>query len=160
MITVSKLGDYSPCWKVILFFQSRWSWRDDITSNCLTCLKWVNFTRYSCLTNLVSTCFMEMEMSTPKYVNSYINILEKAKLTGSIRHIVRFTKSAMPIYYSEAPKKSWRRRERKRKNNYSVTLCKKSNNFVIISLLSLLLELFITMISDSTNGLPSQSSAG
>ena len=35
---------------------------------------------------------MEMEMSTPKYVNSYINILEKAKLTGSIRHIVRFTK--------------------------------------------------------------------
>ena len=31
------------------------------------------------------------------YINSYMNILEKAKLTASIRHVERFSKSGLPI---------------------------------------------------------------
>ena len=32
------------------------------------------------------------------YINSYMDTLEKAELTASIQHIVRFLKSGIPIY--------------------------------------------------------------
>ena len=36
-------------------------------------------------------------------VNSYMDTLEKAENTASIRHIARFLKSGIPIYNSEVP---------------------------------------------------------
>ena len=38
------------------------------------------------------------------YINFYLNILEKAELTPSVLHIVRFLKSGIPIYN---PKRNW-----------------------------------------------------
>ena len=35
------------------------------------------------------------------YINSYMNTSEKAKLTASVCHIERFSKSRIPIYHSE-----------------------------------------------------------
>ena len=37
------------------------------------------------------------------YTNSYMDTLEKAELTASIQHIVRFLKSGIPIYNFEVP---------------------------------------------------------
>ena len=39
------------------------------------------------------------------YVNSYMNNLNKADLTSSIRHIERFSNSEIPIYNSKVPEK-------------------------------------------------------
>ena len=36
-------------------------------------------------------------------INSYMDILEKAEFSASIRHIARFLKSGIPIYNSEVP---------------------------------------------------------
>ena len=37
------------------------------------------------------------------YIYSYMDTLEKAKFTASIRHIARFLKSGIPIYNFEVP---------------------------------------------------------
>ena len=41
--------------------------------------------------------------------------LEKAELTASIRHIVRFLKSGIPIYNSEVPDATGRKTRRRRR---------------------------------------------
>ena len=49
------------------------------------------------------------------YLNSYMDILEKAKLTTLIRHAVRFLKSEEPIYNPEVPDTAGRKTRRRRK---------------------------------------------
>ena len=48
------------------------------------------------------------------YINSYIVAMEKAELTASICHIVRFLKSGIPIYNSEVPDMADRKPRRRR----------------------------------------------
>ena len=43
--------------------------------------------------------FVETDVNS--YINSYMDILEKAELAASIRHIARLLKSVIPIYISE-----------------------------------------------------------
>ena len=61
--------------------------------------------------------FVEIDVNS--YINSYMDILEKAELAASIRHIARLLKSVIPIYISEvldtAGRKT-RKRRRKKKN--------------------------------------------
>ena len=45
-------------------------------------------------------------------VNSYMDTLEKAEHTASIRHIARFLKSGIPIYNSEVPDTLGRKKRR------------------------------------------------
>ena len=47
-------------------------------------------------------------------INSYMDTLEKAELTASIRHIARFVKSGIPIYNSEVPDTADRKTRRRR----------------------------------------------
>ena len=64
------------------------------------------------------------------YIKSYMDTLENAELTVSIRHIVRFLKSGIPIYNSEVPDTAGRKTRRGRRtqardyvvNNYSKKL--------------------------------------
>lgn len=51
------------------------------------------------------------------YVNSYMNISEKVELVASFRHIERFWKSRIPIYYSKVKEKLWKRRRRRNNGN-------------------------------------------
>ena len=44
-----------------------------------------------------------------------MNILEKAELTTSVRHIERFSKSGIPIYNSEIPDTAVRKPRRRRR---------------------------------------------
>ena len=48
------------------------------------------------------------------YFNSYMDSLEKAELTASIRHIAKFLKSGIPIYNSEVPDMAGRKTRRRR----------------------------------------------
>ena len=59
------------------------------------------------------------------YINSFMNTLEKAELTTSIRHIERFLKSGISIYNSEVPDAAVRktRRRRRSKTSSRQTLC-------------------------------------
>ena len=50
------------------------------------------------------------------YINSYMNILEKAELTTPIRHIARFLKSGIPIYNFEVPEYGCQKNKKKEKN--------------------------------------------
>ena len=45
------------------------------------------------------------------YINSYMDTLEKAKLTAWIHHIPRFFKSGILILNSDVPDKAGRKRE-------------------------------------------------
>ena len=54
-----------------------------------------------------------MEMLT--LTSYYMNVSEKVKLTASIRHNDRFSKSSIPIYSSKAPEKLWRKRRRRKR---------------------------------------------
>ena len=49
------------------------------------------------------------------YINSYMNTLEKAELTASLRHIERFSKSVIPIYNPEVPDTAGRKTRRRRR---------------------------------------------
>ena len=51
------------------------------------------------------------------YISSYRDTLEKAALTASIRHIVRFLKSEIPIYNSEIPLRLTEKQEAKKKEH-------------------------------------------
>ena len=51
------------------------------------------------------------------YFNSYMDSLEKAELTASIRHIAKFLKSGIPIYNSEVPDMAGRKTRRRRTGN-------------------------------------------
>ena len=46
-------------------------------------------------------------------ISSYIDTLEKAELTASIRHITRFLKSRIPIYISQVPDSAGRKTRRR-----------------------------------------------
>ena len=48
------------------------------------------------------------------YIIFYIDTLEKAELTASIRHIVILLKSGIPIYNSEVPDTAGRKTTRRR----------------------------------------------
>ena len=48
-------------------------------------------------------------------ISSYLDTLEKDELTVSIRHIVTFLKSGIPIYNSEVPDTAGRKTARGRK---------------------------------------------
>ena len=47
------------------------------------------------------------------YVNSYMDVFEKAELTALTRHIARFLKSGIPIYNSEVPDTAGREARRR-----------------------------------------------
>ena len=49
------------------------------------------------------------------YIKSYVDTLEKAKLTTLHRHITGFLKSGIPIYNSEVPDMVGRKLRRKRR---------------------------------------------
>ena len=51
------------------------------------------------------------------YISSYMDTLEKAALTASIRHIARFLKSEIPIYNSEIPLRLAEKQEAKKKEH-------------------------------------------
>ena len=56
------------------------------------------------------------------YLNSYMDILEKADLTALIRHFVRFLKSGIPIYNSDVPDTAGRETKR-RKRTQAIVKC-------------------------------------
>ena len=49
------------------------------------------------------------------YINSYVNTLEKAELTASIRHIAMFLKSEIPIYNFEVRDTGGRKTRKRRR---------------------------------------------
>ena len=49
------------------------------------------------------------------YIKSYLDTLENAELTVSIRHIGRLLKSGIPIYNSEVPDMTGRKTRRRRR---------------------------------------------
>ena len=53
------------------------------------------------------------------YINFYMDILEKAELTASIRHIARFLKSVILIYNSKVPDTAGRKARRRRTQTIS-----------------------------------------
>ena len=54
------------------------------------------------------------EMETKSDTNSYMDILEKAELTASMRQIARFLKSGKPIYDSKVPDTAGRKTRTRR----------------------------------------------
>ena len=57
------------------------------------------------------------------YINSYMDILGKAELTASIRHIARFLKSGIPIYNSEVPGRQKSEKEKEKNTGNCKALC-------------------------------------
>ena len=61
------------------------------------------------------------------FIISYLSNLEKAELTASIHHIVRFSKSGIPVYHFKVPRKAGRKTIKTRRtqaiaNNMRFTL--------------------------------------
>ena len=50
------------------------------------------------------------------YISSYLNILEKAKLTTSVIHIDRISKSRIPIYNSKVQTQADRKKRREQRH--------------------------------------------
>ena len=59
------------------------------------------------------------------YTNSYIDTLEKAELTASIRHIAIFLKSGIPIFNSEVPDTAGRETRRRRRKRRTEAIAKR-----------------------------------
>ena len=57
------------------------------------------------------------------YINSYMDALEKAELTDSIRHIARFLKSGIPIYNSYVSDTAGRKTRRRRRRTQAIVMC-------------------------------------
>ena len=49
------------------------------------------------------------------YINSHMDTLEKTELTTSIRHIEKFLKSGISIYYFEVPDRAGRKMRRRKR---------------------------------------------
>ena len=58
-----------------------------------------------CLSNLMILCLIDGDINGDInfYIKSYMDSLEQAGPTASIRHIGRFLKSGIPIFNSEVP---------------------------------------------------------
>ena len=62
------------------------------------------------------------------YMNSYMNTSAKAKLTASLRHIERFSKSGKPIYNSEVLETAGRKKRPQTAANRYVSLANTTFN--------------------------------
>ena len=54
---------------------------------------------------------------TNSYINSYMDILKKTKLTALFRHTAIFLKSKIPIYNSEVPDAADRKTSKRRRTH-------------------------------------------
>ena len=75
--------------------------------------------------------FVEIDVNS--YINSYMDILEKAELAASIRHIARLLKSVIPIYISEvldtAGRKTRKRRTKKKNLQSALRFTQRKKRF-------------------------------
>ena len=90
----------------------------DLDVMTLRATAWAKSCRCTCLPILLIIDRIEIEISILNpYINSYMDTLEKTKLTASIRHIAMFLKSGISIYNPEVPytagRKTGRRNEEK-----------------------------------------------
>ena len=100
-----------------------WSCRDDATIT-LVLVSFESFQKMYLLAKLGGhSSYGNGDINS--YINSYMNTLEKAELTTSIRHMERFLKSGISIYNSEVPDAAVRKTSRRRRSKASSrqTLC-------------------------------------
>ena len=63
------------------------------------------------------------------YISSYMDTLEKAELTASIRHIARFLKSEIQIYNSEVPDTADRKTRGRKTGNCKAFCVSQKRNY-------------------------------